>query len=213
MVTRMNDKPLPIDNWSYFKVFLVSILLFGIWALFPIFYPDFSAASLVSGVFLAMIGVVGALLVKQGNRRLGQIAFGNSLYLIMLSTAIRAWSLIIGEFWPWVFWTGILIFLYVLAWFLPTINSRLSAFLWKEQYTPETGFGKAILNTSARILPIAGTLGAFVGMYGSRAGFDNFVSLFLGFAFSITSIGLAQITSHQFWREDQQRLQGSLETE
>ncbi len=209
----MSDKPLPIEKWSLWKVILMPFGFFGIWAAFPIFYPYYSPAALIIGVFLVVVGVVGAVLISRRRRRLGQIAFSNAFLLIMFTTAARAWLVVIGKVWLWALWMILLLPLYFLAWVLPTLNSKLSAFLWKEQYTPETRPGKVILNISARILPIAGSGGALIGMYGSRSGYDDFGALFLGFAFSLVSIGLAQVTSHSFWREDRRRERKEMEVE
>lgn len=207
----MSDKPLPIEKWSLWKVILLPFGFFGIWAAFPIFYPYYSTAALIIGVFLVVVGVVGAVLINRRRRRLGQIAFSNAFFLIMFTTAVRAWQVVISKVWLWALWMTLLLTLYFLAWMLPTLNSKLSALLWKEQYTPETRPGKVILNISARVLPIAGSGGALIGMYGSRSGYDDFGALFLGFAFSLVSIGLAQVTAHQFWREDRLREQQTME--
>lgn len=209
----MNNKNLPIDEWSYFKVFLLYFLLFGVWVLFPIFIPRFSQISLIIGIVLVVAGVWGSLLVRRGKRRLGQILVSNAFYLAMFITAARVWYVVIESFWPSFLWISILFVLYVLAWTLPTINSRLSAFIFNEQYNPQTQSGKAILDFSVKILPIAGSLGALIGMYGSRSGIPNLSLLILGIAFSFASIALAQLTSHQWWRNDQQRIQVSSETE
>jgi len=209
----MINKSLPIDKWSYFKVVLIMASFFGLWALFPIFIPHFSLVSLILGISLFVAGVWGAVLVRRGKRRLGQIAVSNAIYLTMFITAARAWNVVIGSFWPWLFWISILFLFYLLAWTLPKINSRLSTFFFKEQYNPQTQLGKVIYDLSARFLPVAGSIGALIGMYGSRSGIANITLLLLGIAFSLSSIGFAQITSHQFWRNDQQRIQESSETE
>jgi len=198
----MNNKNLPIDKWSYFKVFLLYFLLFGVWVLFPIFIPRFSQVSLIIGIVLVVAGVWGSMLVRRGKRRLGQILVSNAFYLAMFVTAARVWYVVIGSFWPSLLWISILVALYVLAWTLPTINSKLSTFLFKEQYNPQTQPGKVILDFSAKILPVAGSIGALIGMYGSRSGIPNLSLLILGIAFSFASIALAQLTSHQWWRED-----------
>ncbi len=209
----MIDKPLPIDKWNYFKVFLLYFILFGVWGLFPVFIPHFSLVSLIIGIALVIAGVWGAVQVRRGKRRFGQILVSNAFYLTMFVTAARAWYVIIGSFWPWLFWISILFLFYLLAWTLPKNNSRLSTFLFKEQYNPKTQSGKILLDLSAKFLPVAGSIGALIGMYGSRSSIPNISLVILGITFSLASIALAQLTSHQFWRNDQQRIPGLLETE
>ena len=177
-------------------------LLFCVWSLFPVFIPYFSIPSLIIGITLIISGIAGGILVRSGTRRPGQILFSNALFLSMLITAIRSWFVVIGSFQVWLLWASILLILYVLAWTLPILNSRLSDFMFREQYNPQTQPGKNILNLSTRFLPVAGSIGALIGMYVSRSGGENISLLLLGFAFSLASIGLAQVTSHQFWRED-----------
>ncbi len=152
-------------------------------------------------------------MVRRGNRRPGQIIFSNAFFLTMLITAARAWYVISGSFLVWLLWVFVLFGLYVLAWTLPIINSRLSDYLFKEQYTPQTVPGKKFMSISARFLPVAGSIGALIGMYGSRTGVNNIALLLLGIAFSLASIGLSQVTSHQFWWEDRQQSLSSRDTD
>ena len=138
---------------------------------------------------------------------MGQILFGNAIFLIMLVIAARAWLLIVGNVALWALWMTLLLGAYLLAWALPSLNPKLSALLWREQYNPETNVGKAVLGISAKFLPIASTSGVLFGMYTTGDGHDNLVLLFVGIAFSLLSIGLAQVGSHNFWQEDQKRKQ------
>ena len=209
----MSEKPLPIEKWSLWKLILVPFVIFGIWAAIPVFYPFYTPLSLIIGIFLTTLGVAGAVLVGRGRRRWGHIAFGNALFLIMLTTSARAWLIIVGNVVIWALWMTLLLAAYVLAWALPSLNPKLSALLWKEQYTPETKVGKTVLSISAKFLPIASTGGALFGMYASRSGHNNLVALFIGIAFSMVSIGLAQVASHNFWREDRLKEQKEAEVE
>lgn len=203
----MNDKPLPVENWSLWKLILVPFVVLGIWASMSIFIPYFSPLAFFIGLLLTIAGVVGFILVSRGKRRMGQILFGNAIFLIMLVIAARAWLLIVGNVALWALWMTLLLGAYLLAWALPSLNPKLSALLWREQYNPETNVGKAVLGISAKFLPIASTSGVLFGMYATRDGHDNLVLLFVGIAFSLLSIGLAQVASHNFWQEDQKRKQ------
>ncbi len=165
------------------------------------------------GLLLTIAGVAGFILVSRGQRRMGQIILYHAFFLIMFVTAARAWLVIIGNVAIWALWMTLLLVVYFLAWMLPSLDSKLSALLWREQYNPDTKVGKAVLRISAKFLPSASASGALFGMYATRDGQDNLVALFLGIGFSLLSIGLSQVASHTFWREDQMREQRAGEFE
>jgi len=209
----MTDKPLPVEKWHLWKLILVSAVFFGIWTALVAFYPNYSPVALIIGGVLTIVGTAGAVLVGQGRRRLGQIAAVNAWLLLMFTLGARGWFVIVGNVVLWALWMTLLLITYVLAWVLPTLKPKLSAFLWREQYAPETRYGQAVLSISARVLPIAAAGGALIGMYGTRSDHYNLVPLFIGIAFSMISIGFAQVVSHQFWREDRMREQHQAEVE
>lgn len=208
----MGEKQLPVENWGLLKLIFIPSAFFGIWMLIIIFLPYYSPGVLPIGLILTMIGVLGAIMIGRGHRRIGQIALGNGLLLFMLSLSAKAWFVILGKFIPWVIWTIVILLVYILAWMLPRYNPKLSEFLFREQYTPETKIGKLVLDASAKFLPIAGASGALFGMYSSRDGNDNLVMLFIAISFCLVSIALAQLTAHQFWMEDSQEEGHTAET-
>jgi hypothetical protein len=169
----MNEKPLPAEKWSFWKLVLVTYFVLGPFATLATFYPDYSPAALILGIFLTTVGAAGAVLVGRKRRRLGHIAFGNAYFLLFLTIGARAWYMIVGNIYLWVIWMTIILAAYILVWALPSLNPKLSALLWKEQYSPETRLGRAVLSISAGVLPIASTGGALFGMYASRASHYN----------------------------------------
>ena len=209
----MKNKPLPVESWSLWKVVLFPFVVYGIWASLMIFYPNYSPMFFFIGLLLTIAGVAGFILARRGQRRTGQIFFAHSFFLILFFTGARAWLVIIGNVALWVLWMTLLLGIYILAWALPSLDPKLSALLWREQYTPETKVGKAVLRFSAKFLPIAGASGALFGMYATREGYDNLAFLFVGIAFSLLSIGLSQVASHTFWKKDQMAEQRSGEVE
>ncbi len=198
----MSGKTLPVENWGWIKLIFFPSLLFGAWSALAVFTPHYSLPALIIGVILSLEGVTGFVLVSKGCRRAGHLAFSNALFLIFLTISGRSWRVVIGNDLLWGIWMIVLMGMYILAWFLPSLNLDLSAFLWREQYTPETRIGKAFLNISARFLPISGAAGALFGMYATRSGHDYLGMLFMGVVFALLSIALAQLSAHQFWRED-----------
>jgi len=199
----MKNKPLPVESWSLWKVVLFPFVVFGIWASLSIFIPYFTPLAFFIGLLLTIAGVAGFILASRGQRRKGQIFFTQAFFLILFVTAARAWLVIIGNVALWVLWMTLLLGIYILAWALPSLDPKLSAFLWREQYAPETKVGKAVLRVSAKFFPIAGASGALFGMYATRDGQDDLVALIMGMIFSLLSIGLSQVASHTFWKEDQ----------
>ena len=210
-VGHVKDKPLPVENWRLWKLILLPAVFFGIWLLLPTFYPSYSLPALIVCIFLMIVGIVGFVMVGRGRRRLGQIAVVNAWFLLMFTMGARGWFVIVGNVVLWALWTTLLLTAYILAWVLPTLNPKLSALLWREQYTPETRSGRFFLSTSVKILPIAGASGALIGMYATRSGHDNLVAFIIGILGSMVSIGFAQVVSHQFWREDRMREQHQIE--
>jgi len=208
----MQDKPLPAEKMSSWILALITYLVLGPFAALATFIPNYSIVFLVISIMLASIGAVGMILVGRKHRRIGQILFSNAFFLLFLTLGARVWLVIVGNIYQWAAWMLLLLAAYFLAWYLPSLNPNLSSLLWREQYTPETPLGKKLLKLSAVLLPIAGSGGALIGMYSSGDGSNNFSLLFIGTAACLVSIGWAQVTSHQFWREDRRREQRSSET-
>ncbi|MFV9674882.1 MAG: hypothetical protein ACNYZI_05815 [Anaerolineales bacterium] len=203
----MIEKSPPAEKLSLWKLILFPFVILGCFAALAILYPGYSPIALTLGILLTTVGVMGAVLISRGRRRLGQIAVVNAWFLLMFTMGARGWFVIVGNVVLWALWTTLLLIAYILAWVLPTLNPKLSAFLWREQYTPETRSGRFFINTSAKILPIAGASGALIGMYATRSGHDNLVAFIIGVLGFMVSIGFAQVVSHQFWREDRMREQ------
>jgi hypothetical protein len=207
----MQDKPLPAEKMSLWVLAFITYLVLGPFAALATFIPNYSSIFLILSILLTTIGAIGAILVGRKRRRLGQLLFANAFFLLFLMLGARAWLKIVGNVSLWAVWMVLILIAYCLAWALPSLNPKISGLLWKEQYSPETKIGKLLLKISAVILPIAGTGGAFIGMYSSNDSNRNQAMLFIGIAACLVSIGLAQLTSHQFWREDHLGEQHSLE--
>jgi hypothetical protein len=195
----MQNKPLPAEKMSPIVLAMITYLVLSPFVALSSLIPDFSPLFLILSLLLATLGAIGAVLVGRKRRRPGQFLFANAFFTLFLLLGARAWLMIVGDVLIWAAWMSLIIAAYTLAWALPSLNPKLSKLLWREQYSPETRLGKLLLKISAVLLPIAGTGGAFLGMYSKN---ENQVMLFLGTAACLVSIGLAQLTAHQFWRED-----------
>lgn len=208
--TEMNTKPLPAEQWSLWKLLLLPLVSHGAIAALTALYPTYSSTALALGFFLTAVGILGFVLTGRSRSWWGRVAYFNSLLLLIMAFGVRAWLMVAGTVWPWM---TILTAAYVLAWIVPILNPKLSEFLWKEQIAPETKLGQGVMNFSIRFLPLAGAIGASIGMYGSRSGHDDFVALIIGFGSSIVSIGLAQAFSHQLWQDNPWRERPATEAE
>jgi hypothetical protein len=111
----MGEKPLPVESWSLWKLILIPTLLLLAWSLIPTFYPQYSSIALAINIFLILIGVVGFVLVGRGRRRIGQILFGNSFFLLILAMGARGWFVIVGNVGLWALWTSVILAAYFLA--------------------------------------------------------------------------------------------------
>ena len=209
----MSEQKIPAENMSLWKLVLLTYLVLAPWVIIATLIPMYSQFVLFLGISLSTIGAIGTALVKKGHTRKGHIALGNGLFLLFMIIGARGWYSILGRVYIWLIWMAVLFSMYVFAWMLPRYNPKLSEFLFREQYTPETRLGKIILNASAKFLPIAGASGALFGMYASRDGTDSFGMIFMGIAGTLLSIAFAQLTAHQFWMEDRQQEAHTMEAE
>jgi hypothetical protein len=206
----MSTKPLPAEHWSLWKLLLLPLVSHGALTALLALYPTYSTTALVLGFFLTAVGTLGFVLTGRSRSWWGRVAYFNTLLLLIMAIGVRAWLMIGGPVW---IWTTILIAAYVLAWTVPILNPKLSELLWKEQIAPETRLGQGVMNFSITFLPLAGAIGASIGMYGSRSGHDDFVALFIGTVSSIVSIALAQAFSHQLWQDNPWRERLATEAE
>jgi len=159
-------------------------------------YPYYTPLALTIGVSLTIAGTFAAICSHRSYDYWARAAYGNSWLLLFLGTAIRAWTDVIPVLW---FWFVLLMTLYLVAWAFPVLHPKLSALLFREQFAPETRLGRGCMAWALALLPVIGGLGATFGMYGSRNGLDNIVSLVMAILGSIISIGLSQVFSHQLW--------------
>jgi len=188
--------PLSSNDWPIWKVLiLVPIPLGGFAALLAI-VPSYSPQALAVGIGLTVVGLVAAVWVVIARSWWGAMVFINSMLLLMLGMAIRAWANLIPQVWVWLV---PLVAAYVLAWALPAINPKLSARLLREQMAPETRWGRGCLTLALALGPAAGALGASVGMYGSRFGQGTTVIIAIAVLFSAVSVGFAQAVAEQSW--------------
>lgn len=191
-ILRMKDQ----DKW--WKVLPISLFSFGILAGLLGFLPFFSVEYLTLGMILAVITTISAILQRTERYKRSKYITIHAGILILFLIGARQWFFYMKNAWIWI---TPLIIAYGLAWIIPYLNPKLSLWLWREQFTPKTSIGKAISKISWVVLPIAGAGGAFLGMFLSRTGEIRTASMLLGPIFMVSSIGFAQVASHQLKEE------------
>jgi len=192
---RRLDQP-SSSTWPWWKAAAIALFTLGGFGAVLTVIPPYSSSAMKVAIGLTLVGTVGAVWGISKANWWGGIVLLNSWFLLILGFAIRAWALVIPQVWIWLV---PLVAAYLLAWALPAISPKLSARLLREQFAPETRWGRGCLTLFLVVGPAAGTLGASVGMYGSRFGQGNAVMLVIAVPSSAVAVGFAQAAAEQVW--------------
>ena len=192
---RRLDQP-SSSTWPWWKAAAIALFTLGGFGAVLTVIPPYSSSAMKVAIGLTLVGTVGAVWGISKANWWGGIVLLNSWFLLILGFAIRAWALVIPQVWIWLV---PLVAAYLLAWALPAISPTLSARLLREQFAPETRWGRGCLTLFLVVGPAAGTLGASVGMYGSRFGQGNAVMLVIAVLSSAVAVGFAQAAAEQVW--------------
>lgn len=184
------------SSWPWWKAAILAPLGLGVFGAVFALLPPYSSTVLNVAIGLTVAGTVAAVWSVTRPNWWAAIAFINSLLFLMLGTAMRAWANVIPQVWVWLV---PLVAAYLLAWALPAISPKLSARLLREQFAPETRWGRGCLTLFLVVGPAAGALGASVGMYGSRFGQGSAVMLVMAVLSSAVAVGFAQVVAEQSW--------------
>ena len=192
---RRLDQP-SSSTWPWWKAAAIALFTMGGFGAALTVMPPYSSSAMKVAIGLTLVGTMGAVWGISKANWWGGIVLLNSWFLLILGFAIRAWALVIPQVWIWLV---PLVAAYLLAWALPAISPKLSARLLREQFAPETRWGRGCLTLFLVVGPAAGTLGASVGMYGSRFGQGNAVMLVIAVLSSAVAVGFAQAAAEQVW--------------
>ena len=192
---RRLDQP-SSSTWPWWKAAAIALFTLGGFGAVLTVIPPYSSSAMKVAIGLTLVGTVGAVWGISKANWWGGIVLLNSWFLLILGFTIRAWALVIPQVWIWLV---PLVAAYLLAWALPAISPKLSARLLREQFAPETRWGRGCLTLFLVVGPAAGTLGASVGMYGSRFGQGNAVMLVIAVPSSAVAVGFAQAAAEQVW--------------
>jgi hypothetical protein len=184
------------DQWPWWKSGGLALFVFGGFSAILVFYPSYSPFSLSVGVGFVLLGVVISIFAVRSQDWWGQFGYINAWMLLVFAIGIRAWNDVIPILWLWLI---VLPGFYILAWALPVVHPKLSAFLLREQLTPETTVGRGCMSWAITLFPVASGVGAVLGMYGSRYSQGKLMSIVIAGIATTSVLAMVQAVSHQIW--------------
>jgi len=197
-LTLKRNKRHPLARWSWWKMLALLAFAFGLPGAMLGFFPPVSFPLIRLGLLFSVPGIFATMLYWWNFSWWARLAGAALWTLEIFAIAIRGWILVMGTTWIWVVPISSA---YVLAWALPALNPRLSKILWREQWTPQTRLGRALLGLALAIGPSAGVLGASLGLFGGRFG-ETATVVAVGAALaSFAAISIAFALSYQIWPE------------
>lgn len=196
-IARPMSRPLTRDMPTWKAILLVAVS-YGVLSIVLSFYPFFSPAALAFGILLTLISIFASAALSEDQVRWKGFLFANSWLLMFLGMAVRAWGgLLSGILIPAI----VLAAFYILAWFIPLIDSSLSEQLYLSQVAPKTKAGRIMLGLLFAIAPSVAGVTAVVGYYGVGSLSHNATALILGVLASFVSIAGGQAVAHQLHRQ------------
>ncbi|MGH2621927.1 MAG: hypothetical protein ACRDHG_15350 [Anaerolineales bacterium] len=188
----------PLARWAWWQMLALSAVGFGFLGATFGFFPPISISVIRLGLLSSVPVIIAAMWSWWTYSWWARLSVQALVTLQFLAIAARCWTLVIGISWVWLV---PILSAYLLAWALPALNPRLSAILWREQWTPQTRVGRALLGLALAIGPSAGVLGASFGMFGNRFGETSIVVAVMAALSSSVAIGFAFAISYQLWPE------------
>lgn len=182
----------PNADWSWWKITGAGLIGFGLFGFIIAFMPPRSMIMQVLGitsiVFAVVIGIWNWKVYSCASR----ITLGALWSAQMLTIGIISWTQVYPPLWVYP-----MVIAYIFAWTLPAFDPSFSKFLWREQTAPQTRLGRILLGLALSLAPIAGAVGAGVGMFGSRFDGTSRIYLISGPLFLVVAIGMAFSFAYQ----------------
>jgi len=195
----------PSSEWPLWRVLIATFVGYSVIAALlyllatapPLIAPRPAVAGLaVALVLLAVAATLWSWKTRQWWPRLAASAMFSLLFLAM---SLTSWFAVLRGVWLWVVVIAI-VAAYLLAWALPAVSIPLSTLLWREQSSPQTPAGRAVLKWALFVgLGGAGVIGASVGTSLVRTGQANVAYLFVALGGAAVAVFSAQGVSHQLW--------------
>ena len=185
-------------HWPWWKVLGTGILVHGGLGSLIVLMPPFpSVRGLVIGLSLGFVGLVGRLAYWRTNVWWALVAYTQVLALHFVGLAVVGLAYARHFSWTWLLPVGAL---YITALAIPVVARRLSDFLWREMTTPLTRIGRGCLAVGLVLLPIAGVLGGFAGLWARRWGLVQVIMpLGMGCLGMMAATIVAFSFSYQLW--------------
>jgi len=188
-----NQKHLNAD-WPLWKILGAAIIGLGVFGLIIAFMPPYSPLTISIGIGSIIVGTGVAIWNWKYYHWPSRFASSFFWSLQVLTIGIRAWL----EVYPRIWLTPIII-CYFLAWILPGLAPAFSKLLWREQNSPQTRLGRIILGVIISMAPVAGAVGASIGMFTTRFSGISGTYLIMGPGFLILATSMAFAFSYQIW--------------
>lgn len=184
----------PNADWSWWKITGAGLIGFGLFGFIIAIMPPRSLSFQVLGITSIVIAVVFSLWNWEVYSWASRITLGALWSIQFFTIGIRSWFQVYPTIWLYP-----IVSIYLLAWTLPAIDPTVSKFLWREQNTPQTRLGRILVSSALSLAPVAGALGASIGMFGSR--FTGITGVYLISAplSCSVAIGMAFSFAYQLW--------------
>lgn len=184
----------PHADWPWWKIAGVALFSFSGFGFIFASIPPISLCMFILGGISALLATIIAIWDWKVHTWISQLCLTSLWTLQLLTTGIRAWVFALPIIFVYPMVVG-----YLFAWTLPALYPEISKVLWREQTAPETRLGKILLGLSISLAPVAGALGASLGMFTSRFQGSNGLYLVVGPSFIILSIVFAFAFAYQLW--------------
>lgn len=186
----------PNAHWPWWKIAGSTLLGFSIFGAILALIPPVRTLTFILGLSSVVIAVPIGIWNWKSYSWLSRLLFSFLWTIQLLGIGIKTWIYNLPEIWVYP-----LSLIYVLAWILPGLIPKFSEILWREQTAPQTKIGKYILGAAISLAPVAGAVGASLGIFTSRFNGLGKTYLIAGPLFITLAIAISFFFSHQIWSD------------
>ncbi len=196
----------PMANWPLWKVVVASAFTYAAFGGFfyaSLFVPPrhHTSGLIISTCVLVLAGVSFSIWRRLTGSWWASVGVSVALTVQMMAISLRFWSILVQGTAYWIM-VGVAAAAYIAAWFLPVIWPTVSRVIWREQTSPETRVGRAILRWSLALgLGGAGIVGAASGTALVRTGEASVAYAFVAIGMGLATVFLAQSLAQGLWQD------------
>jgi hypothetical protein len=191
-----SDSMHPLAAWPWWRVLALSVGSFGFFGLIVAFFPDFSPLAATLGAILVAGGIAASMWNWMTYDWWARVLTAEIWSLMLVVLSYRSLGELIQPSW---LVAGLVVLPLAMAWLLPGKAPRVSAFLWREQTTPQTTIGRWLLVVCVALVPLVGILGVSFGMAGSRFGKQDIMLAAAGSIGLLAAWVVSFATAYQLW--------------